>query len=206
MNKIINQLLRKIYNIYKMLKKSLLFLLLLFMSASSVNAQHFAISNNVLFDVAGELSAGVEIPTPHYTSIDIYGSIRPWKREDQSVHKNWLAQAQYRIWPCQVMNGFFFGPYVHGGEFNLGNHELFFGLLKGLKPNQYEGWLLGGGIGGGYEYPLAKHWNIGVEAGVGYTYIKYKKYNCEVCGSLKDDGDYHYIGLSRLGLSIIYVF
>lgn len=189
-----------------MLKKSLLFLLLLFMSISSVNAQHFAISNNLLFDVAGTLSAGVEIPTHHYTSIDIYGSIRPWKREDQSVHKNWLAQAQYRIWPCQVMNGFFFGPYVHGGEFNLGNKELFFGLLKGLKPNRYEGWLLGGGIGGGYEYPLAKHWNIGVEAGVGYTYIKYRKYDCEVCGTLKDDDVYHYFGLSRLGLSIIYVF
>lgn len=104
------------------------------------------------------------------------------------------------------MNGFFFGPYVHGGEFNLGNRDLCFGLLKGLKPTRYEGWLLGGGIGCGYEYPLAKHWNIGAEAGIGYTYIKYKKYNCEVCGSLKDDDKYHYVGLSRLGLSLIYVF
>ena len=186
--------------------KTTLFLLLLFMSTSSAHAQHLAISNNVLFDVAGALSAGVEIPTPNYTSIDIYGSIRPWKRRDQRVHKHWLAQAQYRIWPCQVMNGFFFGPYVHGGEFNLGNHELCLGLLKGLKPNRYEGWLIGGGIGGGYEYPLAKHWNIGAEAGIGYTYLKYKEYNCEVCGSLKDDDEYHYVGLSRLGLSIIYVF
>lgn len=119
----------------------------------------------MLFDVAGALSAGVEIPTPHYTSIDLYGSIRPWKRGDESVHKHWLAQAQYRIWPCQVMNGFFYGPYVHGGEFNLGNHELCLGLLKGLKPDRYEGWLIGGGIGAGYEYALAKHWNIGAEAG-----------------------------------------
>ena len=186
--------------------KTTLYLLLLFMSTSIAHAQHLAISNNVIFDVAGALSAGVEIPMPNYTSIDIYGSIRPWKRGDQSVHKHWLAQAQYRIWPCQVMNGFFFGPYVHGGEFNLGNHELCLGLLKGLKPNRYEGWLIGGGIGGGYEYPLAKHWNIGAEAGIGYTYIKYTEYNCEVRGSLKDDDEYHYVGLSRLGLSIIYVF
>lgn len=186
--------------------KNILFLFLLVMGTSSTYAQHLAISNNVLFDLAGALSAGVELPTPQNSSIEIYGSIRPWKRGDESVHKHWLAQAQYRIWPCQVMNGFFFGPYVHGGEFNLGNHELCLGLLKGLKPERYEGWLFGGGIGAGYEYPLAKHWNIGAEAGIGYTYIKYKKYNCEVCGSLKDDDEYHYIGLSKLGLSIIYVF
>ena len=186
--------------------KAILFLLLLFVSTSSAYAQHIGISNNMLFDVAGALSAGVEIPTPHYTSIDLYGSIRPWKRGDESVHKHWLAQAQYRIWPCQVMNGFFYGPYVHGGEFNLGNHELCLGLLKGLKPDRYEGWLIGGGIGAGYEYALAKHWNIGAEAGIGYTYIKYKEFNCEVCGSLKADDEYHYVGLSRLGLSVIYVF
>jgi hypothetical protein len=186
--------------------KNILFLLLPFAGTTSACAQHLAISNNVMFDLAGALSAGVEIPIPHSSSIDLYGSIRPWKRGDYSVHKHWLAQAQYRYWPCQVMNGFFFGPYVHGGEFNLGNHELCLGLLSGLKPNRYEGWLLGGGIGGGYEYPLAKHWNIGAELGIGYTYIKYKKYDCEVCGTQIADDDYHYIGVSRLGLSIIYVF
>jgi hypothetical protein len=79
-------------------------------------------------------------------------------------------------------------------------------LLKGLKPNRYEGWFLGGGIGVGYEYALAKHWNIGAEIGAGYTYINYKKYACEVCGILRDEGKYNYIGISRIGLSLIYVF
>ena len=78
--------------------------------------------------------------------------------------------------------------------------------LKGLKPNRYEGWLVGGGIGIGYEYALAKHWNLGADLGVGYTYIDYKKYDCEVCGTLKDNDDYHYVGISKLGLSLIYVF
>ena len=169
-------------------------------------AQHIAINNNVLCDLAGALSAGVEIPFSNSASIEAYGSIRPWKRGSESVHKHWLLQAQYRIWPCQVMNGFFYGPYVHGGEFNLGNKSLPFGMLNGLKPNRYEGWLAGAGMGCGYEYALAKHWNVGAEVGVGYTYINYKKFNCEVCGSLKDDGVYHHIGLSKLGLSIIYIF
>ena len=184
----------------------IILLLFLFIGSRSTYAQHIAINNNLFFDAAGALSMGVEIPFSKKTSFEVYGSIRPWKRQETNVHKHWLLQAQYRIWPCQVMNGFFFGPYLHGGEFNLGNHGLCFGLLKGLKPNRYEGWLLGGGMGVGYEYALAKHWNIGAEVGVGYTYINYKKYDCEICGRMKDDSVYHYFGLSRLALSLIYVF
>jgi len=194
-------------NDYLMFKKTIISLLLLVIFGSlTSHAQHIALNNNLLFDVMGSFSAGVEMTCSGSNTIEVYGSIRPWKRGEDEVHKHWTVQAQYRLWPCQVMNGFFWGPYVHGGQFNIGNKELMFGLLKGLKPNRYEGWLLGGGVGVGYEYALAKHWNVGAEIGAGYTYINYKKYACEVCGNLKDDGAYHYIGISRLGLSIIYVF
>ena len=190
-----------------MYKKVFLLLLLFpFLGNTSSYAQRLAINNNLLFDAAGTLSAGIEVPFSKMSSFEVYGSIRPWKRGERHVHKSWAVQGQYRIWPCQVMNGFFFGPYAHFAEFNLGNQDLCFGLLDGLKPFRYEGWLVGGGMGAGYEFALAKHWNIGVEAGIGYTYINYKKYDCEVCGVLRDDDDYHYVGLSRLGLSLIYLF
>lgn len=187
-------------------KFTTLFLLLFFIGILSTRAQHIGINNNLIFDVAGALSAGVEIPCTQSTSVEIYGSFRPWKRAEQSVHKHWLLQTQFRIWPCQIMNGFFYGPYVHVGEFNIGNHAFCLGLLNGLKPNRYEGSLVGAGVGCGYEYALAKHWNIGAEIGVGYTYINYKKYNCEVCGKLKDDGTYNYVGVSRLALCLTYIF
>lgn len=169
-------------------------------------AQHIAIRNNVLYDLTGSLSAGIEIPTSQKTSVDLYASIRPWKRTSESVHKHWLTEAQYRYWTCQVMNGFFVGPYVHGGEFNLGNYDLLPGTLRVAKNSRYEGWLAGLGLGIGYEYALAKHWNIGAEIGAGYTYIKYNRYSCERCGKLKEYGDRHYIGISRIGLNILYVF
>ena len=184
----------------------ILFLLFLLIGSPLTYAQRIAINNNVLFDAAGALSMGIEIPCSKKISIETYASVRPWKRAEDNVHKHWLLQTQCRIWPCQVMNGFFYGPYAHTGQFNIGNHELFFGLLNGLKPNRYEGWLIGGGMGVGYEYVLAKHWSLCAEVGVGYTYIKYKKYYCEVCGRMKEDKAYHYFGVSRLALSLIYVF
>jgi hypothetical protein len=188
------------------IKTNILILLMVIVGNLSTSAQHIAISNNLLFDVAGAFSAGVEIPVLDSNTLEVYGSLRPWKRGEDRVHKHWTVQTQFRFWPCQVMNGFFWGPYAHGGQFNIANKDLVFGLLNGLKPNRYEGWFAGGGIGVGYEYALAKHWNVGAEIGAGYTYIKYKKYACEVCGTLKDDATYNYIGISKLGLSIIYVF
>lgn len=175
-------------------------------AANPAQAQSVALSNNLVFDVAGALSAGVELPLSHATSLDLYGSLRPWKRGDVSVHKHWLVQAQLRLWPCQLMNGFYWGPYVHGGEFNVGNSNLFFGLLKPLESHRYEGWLAGGGIGIGYEYALARHWNLGAEIGVGYTYIRYRKADCEVCAPHDGEETYHHLGPNRLGLNIIYVF
>jgi hypothetical protein len=189
-----------------MIKRNVLIVLLIIAGVISTHAQRIAVNNNILFDLMGAMSAGVEIPCTKSTSLDIYGSVRPWKRGNITVHKHWLVQAQYRIWPCQVMNGFFFGPYVHSGEFNFGGQSLLFTLLNGLKQKRYEGWLVGGGIGCGYEYALAKHWNVGAEIGVGYTYINYKKTDCENCGTYYGYDDYHYIGISRLGLSISYVF
>ena len=187
-------------------KVAILILFLPFMGSLSSRAQHFALNNNLLFDLAGAMSAGMEIPLSKQTSFEAYGSLRPWKRGDLTVHKHWIVQTQFRLWPCQVMNGWFYGPYAHFGEFNLGNRDVLFGMLKGLKPNRYEGWLAGAGFGVGYEYVLAKHWNLGAEIGLGYTYIKYKKFGCEKCGQQKGDADYHYFGPSRLGLSVIYVF
>lgn len=193
---------------YLLRRKSLSIVLLLFLFIGNLStyAQHVAISNNVFADAAGLLSAGIEIPCSKKTSVEIYGGIRPWKRKEESVFKSWFVQTQYRFWPCQLMNGFFWGPYAHAGQYNIGNHDLIFGIHVGQKSYRYEGWFAGAGIGVGYELALAKHWNLGAEVGAGYTYINYKKYNCAICGSQKDKGGCNYIGISKLALSLIYIF
>lgn len=174
--------------------------------AHEAKAQDVAIHNNLYTDVMGDLSLGVELATKPRTTIEVYGSIRPWNGSASSVHKHWLVQGQYRFWTCQKYNGIYWGPFAHFGEYNISDTTLPLGFLKGLKDSRYEGWLAGTGIGGGYEYAISKHWNIGGEIGLGYTFIKYKKFDCGECGSLTDKGNYHYFGLSKLGVNIIYLF
>lgn len=188
-----------------MKKKKNLLVLFVAMLCMKLSAQDLAVHNNIFWDVMGELSLGTEIALKPRTTVEIYGGVRPWKKTEDSVNKNWFVQGQYRFYTCQKYNGLYWGPYVHGGEFNMENADLPFGLLKGLKTSRYEGWFIGGGLGIGYEYPLSKHWNLGAEIGAGYTYIDYKKFDCGTCGNLDKKDKYHYIGISKFGLNLIYL-
>lgn len=173
---------------------------------SEMTAQSIAIHNNIVYDMAKSLSLGTEISLKPRTTLELYGSVRPWKETSSEINKHWLVQAQYRFYTCQKYNGFYWGPYIHGGEYNMENPDLPFGLLKGIGGARYEGWLVGGGLGIGYEFALAKHFNIGIEAGGGYTYLDFDKYNCGTCGFKTDEGSYNYWGVSKLGLNLIYLF
>lgn len=44
------------------------------------------------------------------------------------------------------------------------------------RNHRYKGWGYGGGISAGYSFPIAKRWNIEVEAGVAGVYIDHDIY------------------------------
>lgn len=182
------------------------FLICALLSCASLKAQNVALHNNVLFDITKSISLGTEIALSPRSTLELYGSIRPWKEKTNEINKHWLAQMQYRFYTCQKYNGFYWGPYVHGGEFNMENANLPFGLLKGLDDSRYEGWFIGGGLGIGYEFVLAKHFNLGLEIGAGYTYLDYKQFECGTCGNLSKKDTYNYWGISKLGVNLIYIF
>ena len=94
-----------------------------------------------------------------------------------------------------------------GAQFNIGGKHLPFGLFSGLKKYRYEGWLVGGGISCGYHWMLNDHWNIETGVGIGYDFIRYKQYNCvKKCAGLRDESDHHYIGPSKISISLVYLF
>lgn len=150
---------------------------------------------------------GVSYAIGNKSTVELTGSLRPWKRSEEYVNRYWLLQPEYKYWTCQKYNGFFWGGYLNGGQFNIGGKKLPFGIFSQLKRHRYEGWLAGGGISCGYHWMLNDHWNIETSVGVGYEFIHYRQYNCvDKCAKLREEGKYHYVGPSKASISLIYLF
>lgn len=79
-------------------------------------------------------------------------------------------------------------------------------LQKGISDGRYQGWYLGAGLTYGYLWPLTRHWNVEAEIGAGYILARYSHFPLGDCGIAYDKGNTNYIGLTKLGLSLIYVF
>ena len=85
--------------------------------------------------------------------------------------------------------------------------DLPFTPFKDLADYRYKGHFYGGGISYGYQYIMSRHWSIEGPVGIGYAYVRYKKYPCEKCSSIKPKkGDENYFGPTRAALNLIYVF
>lgn len=79
-----------------------------------------------------------------------------------------------------------------------------FGQLKNYR---YEGWMAGVGVGYGYQWLLSRHWSLEAEIGVGYVYSRADKFECATCGEkLEDNEPHHYVGPTKVALSLIYAF
>ena len=169
-------------------------------------SQKTAISVNALPAIDGAFSGGISYALGNKTTVELTGSLRPWKRKEEYVNRYWLLQPEFKYWTCQKFNGTFWGVYINGAQFNIGGKKLPFGLFSKLKENRYEGWLTGVGISYGYHWLLSKHWNIETSIGLGYEFIRYKQYGCEWCAQLKGKGNHHYIGPSKAAINLVYLF
>lgn len=184
-----------------------LIILLAFLYCQNIHSQKAAIRVNVLPFADKAIGWGVSYPLKHKSTIDLAGTIRPWKRSERSVNRYWILQPEYRYWVCQKYNGSFWGVYLSGAQFNIGGKKYPFGVLSQLQDHRYEGWILGGGISYGYHWMLNNHWNMEASLGIGYNYINYTKFNCpKVCAGIQKKDAYHYFGPGKASLSIIYLF
>jgi putative salt-induced outer membrane protein YdiY len=98
-----------------------------------------------------------------------------------------------------------------GGQYNLGhlkNGIKFLGTdFSKLTDYRYQGWMVGGGIGYGYDWILGRHWNLELEIGVGYVYTRYDRFECTECGKkIEEDKPHHYFGPTKAAVNLVYVF
>lgn len=186
---------------------------LLFTAAvMSVHAQKLALKTNLLYDATLTPNIGAELGLGRKHTLQAFYSLNLWNhplQKDDRNWKHWQLLGEYRWWPCSKFNGHFIGVHVNGGEFNMQKVHFklpFYNWPKDLKDNRYEGWNVGGGFTYGYQWILARHWNIEASLGVGYQRIEYKKFPCAECGNVEERGHKNYFGPDKLALSLMYVF
>lgn len=183
-------------------------------SAPSVQTRaQVAVKSNLLYDATTTPNLGMEVGISRRSTMQLVYGLNPWKIDGRQF-KHWLLMPEYRWWTCGKFNGHFFGVHALGGQFNAGNIELpipgkFFkgeDLQKEVQSKSYEGTFAGVGLTYGYQWILGRHWNLEAEVGVGYGHVWYDKYECGQCGPKLGSGQTNYAGLTKLGLSFLYLF
>ena len=182
---------------------------LLFVGIPKVHAQQVALKTNLLYDATATPNLGMEIGVGKKHTFQVFYGLNPWKfghGDDQKFIKHWVVNPEYRYWFCHRFNGSFVGVHAFGGQFDAANVHLPFGMYPGVRDNRYEGWYVGGGVSYGYQWVLARHWNLEASLGVGVAYLDYDKYGCGICGRKLDDGHKWYVGPTKFALSVMFMF
>lgn len=198
------------------MKKLLLIAAALLMSFCA-NAQ-VALKTNVLYDATTTPNLGIEVGVGGKSTINLVYGINPWKFKSESkgdrFAKHWVLMPEYRWWPCTRFNGHFIGVHAMAGEINAANVDLplpggfvsGINLRKEVRDARFQGLFAGVGVTYGYQWSLSRHWNIEAEIGAGYAHMWYDKYPCGKCGARMSKGGANYLGVTKLGLSLMYIF
>lgn len=196
-----------------MMKRILIltFFVLLFSSGES-RAQAVALKTNLLYGgYALTPNLGVEIGLCNQLTLDLTAGYNPWNRNGDNVDNkklvHYLAQGELRYWTCSKFNGLFFGLHALATQFNIAGYNL--PSLFGDNSNKYrfDGYGYGLGISAGYQFILARRWNLELNLGGGYARMKYAKFDAENCGMELDHSVVdNYWGITRAGVSILFLF
>lgn len=182
-------------------------------------SQTAAIKTNLVGWATTTPNIGAEFGLGRKSTVQIFGAINPWEFGDTRF-RFWNVEPEYRYWFCEKFSGHFIGIHALGGEYNLKNVKVPLTNLPDLrgenKGRHIEGWYVGGGITYGYQWMLSHHWNLEASIGVGYAYSPYKYYGrCDrlmdkdgntLPDGTKKTGTCHYVGPTKLAVSIMYVF
>ena len=169
-------------------------------------AQNMALKTNLMYLATATPNLGVEASVGRKHTVQLFYGLHPWKSASGRSLRHWVLQPEYRYWFCESFNGWFVGAHLMGGEFNVSDFDMPFGLFDGLKTHRYDGWFAGGGLTLGYQWMLSRHWNFEASVSVGYDYIKYGKYECGRCGEKLQSSHTNYFGPTKAALSFMYIF
>ena len=180
-------------------------LFIILFATQLAKAQHFTISNNLLYDatLTPNLRAGLRL-SPHW-SMGVTTGFNPWPTDDQTVRKmkHLLVSPDVRYWTDSVNVHHFFGFNLIYSHYNVGGITFPLGLWKSVRNERRQGDL--GAIGAyyGYSWPLGRFWNLEAFIGGAFGYTGFDRYNCEHCGT-KIGRKNQFFVMPQIGLSFVY--
>jgi len=167
----------------------------------------FAIKTNLLYDLTTTPNLAVEFALGRKMTLDLSFNWNPWtyNKEENTKFKFFLFQPELRYWTCEAFRGHFFGLHGHYAYYNVGHlpNPLF---SKTMNQYRFEGQLAGAGVSYGNHWILTPRLSLEAEIGVGYARLWYDKYPCQSCAKLITNEKKNYWGLTRAGISLIYIF
>lgn len=172
----------------------------------TADAQRVAVKTNAVTWATTSPNLALEFGTGKRTTFELGGSYNPFKFRNDAKFKHWMVQPELRFWNCERFNRGFWGVHALGGEFNAGNINTPFKVFPDLKKYRLEGWFVGGGVSYGYNWYLGPRWNLEATVGAGYIYVKNGRYACGECGEKIRNETHNYVGPTKLGLSLVYLF
>ena len=189
-----------------MKKKRILFLFVTLFASTLLYSQVVGVKTNLVMDAMKMINLGAEVGLSKKLTLDLYANYNPWKYKDQKMMKMLAIQPELRYWFCDKFNGHFVGFHVHGGVYQAAAINMPWGIWPELEDHRFKGHFYGAGISYGYQWILAKHWNLEGNIGVGYARVKYEQFECKSCGEKVSEGHKNYVGPTKAAISLIYLF
>ncbi len=138
----------------------------------------------------------VEVRLADQWSLDIPVFYSPYTVARNYRYRVFALQPSARYWLKPGMKGHFFGVHLLGGMFNISVDER----------NRYQDTdgMWGAGLDYGYALKFSKRWGMEFNIGVGYIWTRYDTFYNVENGISWDTSTANYLGITRLGISLIY--
>lgn len=159
----------------------------------------FSLKTNAAYLACGITNIGGEYAFHRHWSVDIPLIYSPYTIARTYRMRFLYVQPEVRFWTDSALRGHFLGVHMHGGVFNVS--------LDRHNRYQSEKGFHGAGLSYGYSLALSRRWSMEFTVGLGYTYTRYCTY-FNVHNGMKYENDipYHYWGIDKLGINIVYRF
>ncbi|MCI1648831.1 MAG: DUF3575 domain-containing protein [Bacteroides sp.] len=200
----------KRYDIMSVLRFSALFrlamLFILLSGSVEINGQSLAVKSDLLSDALLSPNVSMEPLLSAHWSMEVGIHYQPFSLDSRRRWKHWMGRIEFRHWSCSPYSGFYYGFHTLGGQFNVGDVHLPFGLYRGVCNFRYEGWAWGGGLSVGYQWILSPRWGVEGSFGDGLVFADYSRYRCGHCGERTASSRHKtYLGPTRAAISLVYL-